>query len=571
MTADESTTFIKYKFNFLLIIIGIIVYFNSLFGAFVWDDVQQIQNNYMVHSISNITSFFLGSTFAPQGSTNLGGLYYRPMMTTAFSVIYTFFGQQTFYYHSLQLLIHIVNSLLLFYLLKRFFKELLAFSLSLVFLIHPMNVESVSYISTLGEPLFFFFGIIAFILFQKGKLTIKKSIIISILILLSLFSKETGILFGLLIIIYYFIFSKKSLTGIIKTLSIIIAPISIYLFIRFFIAKVNIIHLPDVPMMTAPLEGRIFTMPAIFWFYIKTFFFPMDLYIYQEWMIPEADSRFFVPLVLDILFLALICILGFWIWRTSRGHIKLFIFFVMWLLMGVGFHLQLLPLDMTVADHMFYFPMIGLLGIIGICLQNIKIGRYNLRNLSIYLMIIIVCILSLRTIIRNTNWYDGLTLYSNDLRYERNDRIENLLAGELVARGNLQEARKHYESLLLRNPNQPPLIVNLAIAYEPEGNFQKAETTYQNGLRSDDYGVIYLNYGRILLKQGKLNDAKKISNMGISRFPNNSSLLVLKAITNYKLGDKQTALQEIQKAKGLSPDTRIDQLYQAILNDKFTY
>src|SRR6185437_9579465 len=126
MDTKKIPFFQKYTFYFIIVIVGIIVYFNGLFGTFVWDDVYQIQNNILVHSVSNFLSFFLGSTFTPENSSQLGGLYYRPLMTLAFSLIYTFFGPQTFPYHLLQLCIHIANTLLIFYLFKRFFKETLA-------------------------------------------------------------------------------------------------------------------------------------------------------------------------------------------------------------------------------------------------------------------------------------------------------------------------------------------------------------------------------------------------------------------------------------------------------------
>src|SRR5258708_3970813 len=94
-----------------IVIIGLIGFFNSLFGAFVWDDVYQIQNNTLVHSILNIGLYFTGSTFS-QSQGAFEGLYYRPLMTTVFSLLYTIFGTQTFFFHFFQLSIHILNAIL---------------------------------------------------------------------------------------------------------------------------------------------------------------------------------------------------------------------------------------------------------------------------------------------------------------------------------------------------------------------------------------------------------------------------------------------------------------------------
>ena len=67
----------------LIVITGFILYFNSFFNGFVWDDEEQIVLNTQVHSIFNIPSLFTQATFNSGGAAKLGGLYYRPMMTTA--------------------------------------------------------------------------------------------------------------------------------------------------------------------------------------------------------------------------------------------------------------------------------------------------------------------------------------------------------------------------------------------------------------------------------------------------------------------------------------------------------
>lgn len=571
MNSTSPAIWEKYKLQFILIGVGLLVFFNGLFGSFVWDDINQIQSNYLIHSITNIASFFLGSTFTPQNSGTLGGLYYRPMMSTVFSFIYTFFGTQTFPYHLVQLSLHISNTLLLFYLFKKILKQKVAFLLSLIFLIHPMNVESVVYISALEEPLCFLFGIVAVILYMRGHLTIKRTISISLLLLFSLFSKETGILFGLLLIIYYLLYKKKTAWESLRLGGIVGLPVLVYLFLRFAIAKVYLIKLPDVPMMTASLSERFLSMPAIFLFYIKTFFFPKDLFIYQEWMVSHINGNFYIPFFFDVFFLCILGAVGIWIYKNNKQYFPPFLFFLLWFLLGIGFHMQLLPLDMTVADHMFYFPMVGLLGIIGISLQAIKHPSPTLKKSGIYLIALIVVLFSLRTIVRNTNWYNGLSLYGHDLQYQQNDKIEDMLAGELSAAGDNQDAQKHFTALLARNPGQSALYVNLGLTYEEEGNFSAAADTYQKGLKTDDTGVVYTNYARvIMLREGKNQEAETISAKGLQKYPQNTSLMLVNAIALYKLGNKQSALTEVQNAENISHNTSIDQIYQGIQNDNLS-
>ncbi len=86
------------KYPILLLVgLGFLVYANILPNQFVLDDPSQITGNPAVQSIKNIPSLFLGSSFG--GGKNLAGLYYKPIMTTAYTILYTLFGPHPFFFH----------------------------------------------------------------------------------------------------------------------------------------------------------------------------------------------------------------------------------------------------------------------------------------------------------------------------------------------------------------------------------------------------------------------------------------------------------------------------------------
>ena len=149
-----------------IIIIGILVYFNSLLNGFLGDDWGQLIYNTPVHSLNNILYFFSSSTFYVNGAGTFG-LYYKPLMMVAYSVLYTAFGPTRLpiiYYNYFFILQILVYYWLLF---NRFFSKRISFLLVLLFLIHPINNESVVSIAALQETLYFFFGIISLLLLRK--------------------------------------------------------------------------------------------------------------------------------------------------------------------------------------------------------------------------------------------------------------------------------------------------------------------------------------------------------------------------------------------------------------------
>lgn len=150
----------KLKVVNLIVLLGIITFANCIFNKFVLDDYSFIVNNPEVHRLNIFASF---------GKNMFNGLgYYRPIPAIYFSSLYSIFTTNQFFYHFIQITLHIANTFLVFVLFKKLFSEKLSLFLSLIFLIHPIQVESVSYIAAAGNPLFFLFGITAFILSQKN-------------------------------------------------------------------------------------------------------------------------------------------------------------------------------------------------------------------------------------------------------------------------------------------------------------------------------------------------------------------------------------------------------------------
>lgn len=559
------------QFILWLIGIGALLYFNSLLGVFLWDDYAQVVNNYLVHSITNIPRLFAGSTFIPINTLNGVGGYYKPFMAIAYAIIYSGFGLNPFFFHLIQVSIHILNAVLLFILLRYVFRKKIAFGLSLLFLIHPMNSEVVAYIASLQEVLFMVFGLSALLLLREEKLSIRRLFLVGVLLLCSLLSKETGALFLLIIPLFLFLIERIVKRREYMPVGLMMASVvSIYSFLRFFIAKVYFQTTPDVPAMTASITQRFFSMPEIFFSYIKTFIFPKTLYVDQFWFYTSPTNNFYVPLVLDILFLVAVLIVAIWIYCTQKKLFPVFLFFAIWFFIGIGFHLQIVPLDMTYSDRWFYFPMIGLLGMIGAGISNISIKASGLKAVVLIVFVVIVSSFFLRTLIRNTNFSDGVTLFSHDIvAGGRTDRIEDLLAIELTRTGQYAEALKHLQNLLKNNPNQPALYSNIAVLDELTGDFQGAKDSYEKIISTDGTGMAAYNIARIMVfHDGNFSAARKITQEALISYPLNGNLWVVQAAADYNMGNKKEALVEAQKAHDLIPNNTTDSILTHIQNNE---
>ena len=351
----------------IIIFLGLLIYGFSLFNGFVWDDEVVFQNS-----------------ISPFDST-----YYRPVTSVIRSTIYNIFGPRPFFFHFFQLIFHIVTAVFIYYLFKRFFKETLSLILALIFLVHPANVEAVSFASAMQEVLFTLTGLTGLYLFISSKnLSIAKIFLSTVILLIALLMKETAIVFFVLVFCYLFLFKKNKQNVLINYSILIVILLMTYLLVRISGGNLYIHGQGLFPIMRVSFITRLMNIPLIIKYYLGMFFFPINLAIAQHWVIKlPSFINFFLPLILEVLLFLTAVI------YSLKKKDKIFAFFFLWFLVGLLPHLQIIPLNMTVAERWLYFPMIGLLGMMGsiIKISNIKnfifIGNnyyFNIFNQKLY-------------------------------------------------------------------------------------------------------------------------------------------------------------------------------------------
>ena len=525
----------------ILIIVGILVFANAFFNGFVWDDIPFIVNNQQVHHP------MLFSAFTQNYFNNSG--YYRPIPAIYFSTLYSLFGETTFFYHVVQILLHIVCSCLLFFAFKKFFRVSIALFLSLLFLIHPIQVESVVYIGAAQSELFFICGIVALTILLYKKITTKSLFIVSILLLFGLLVKETAICWAVVIGVWIFFKEREWFKKYLVGLSAICA---LYVFLRVVIGGVGLHAIGYAPIAQLSLLQRIFQMPYIIWYYFGTCFFPARLAIDQQWI----GNSSFLQVCGDSIVFGSILVLG--IVLQKKKSLSNYIFFLVWFLSGFFFLLQIFPLDMTVADRWFYFPFAGLLGVIGCGLELLNIKK--LSWLWVVIATLIIGGLSIRAVVRNTNWFSLRSLYAHD------SAIESTFDNEL-----------NYGVVLYQNGDMNDALNHLLIAdkeYSTEFTLQNTGLLYlllHDKKNSYDYltkayhaksyvlpphhhqTITYDSYARWFMIYGEYKIADTILSAGVTDYPDEPTLWYLKAINNYFRKDLSQAIADAQKSYTLAP------------------
>lgn len=547
----------------LIILLGLLLFARGLTNGFVGDDQLQILQNIKVHSVANIPSFFAGSTYETAGGSAITGIFYRPVMLTVFSVLYSFAGPNPILFHFTQVALHVAVAVFIFLFLRKFFPDIGAFLLSLIFLVHPANSEAVLYSANLQEVLFLFFGMLALLLVQKKDKSTLQMWLIPVFVLLSLFSKESGILFLIIIPIYSWIFDRRQLPFLLNNLPKVFL---LYLAFRYGIAHMYMANTSLAPIANLPLSQRLMHIPIITLYYIKLFFYPMDLKTYQHWTIQTISLfNFWMPLLIDILFFALLT--SWYRWIDNAAQKKAYLFFLVWFGLGLILHIQIIPLDVTVADRWFYFPIIGLLGIVGLlCLQLLKQIKVN-KSAGIMVVTVIIVLLSARTFIRISDWQNELTLFGYDIQGQSNFILANSYGAALIQDGQYEKA-KPYVLMSVKEHPFTANINNLAIIYVSEGNISKAKEYFKKAMDIGQTYSLYENYANFLLYYDSPKSALDFTQKALAVYPESAKLWLVQAEAEYLSGDRENALKAAARSYQIEPNDKTLDIFTTIKDGK---
>lgn len=570
------------KYFLILAVLGFLVFGQSLFQGFIADDQGQIVQNLYIRSLTNIPLFFQGSTFNSGG--NLIGIYYKPILLSAFTLIGSIYGPNPFVFHLVEIIFHILNAFLVFLIFRRVIGKGVAILGSLIFLVHPLNVEPVVYVSTLQDVLLMFFGLLSLFFISKidgtKEITIKlgksAEIILPktptllvlgfVTLLCSMLSKETGILFVPIILLFVILFNKKyiaSYLGVGGLASLI------YLILRFGVAHMSLNKSSIVPIMDAPLSDRVINIPAIAYYYLKNFFYPKTIIFDQSWVISQVGFKdFYYPLIFDAFVLLIVVGVSVWIWFRNKALIKPYLFFLAWFIVSLSLHLQIYPLDATVADRWFYLPMIGLIGLVSVVFLTLIKEKPKTNLLVLGVLVLIITAFSIRSFVRVGDWSTGINLISHDLTLTPYpDTLQEGFYGyELMIANRFSDAIPHLQKTVQIYPKSQTAWNNLGNAYLRIGKVDEAKSAYQKSIDIGNFSLAYENMAELKTHYENPKSAIDFIDNALILYKYDSRLYYYLTLAKYMAGDRNGALSAAQMNLELSGTQEAFTIYSALKN-----
>jgi len=496
----------------LLTALGIAAYWNSFDVPFVFDDFVSIQRNFAVRS-----EYF-----------NWNLLSLRAVLYLTFTFNYWWTGQAVWSYHLVNLAMHVINGVLLFFIGLRVFRQvdrdeqrcrLYAFVAASFFLLHPLQTESVTYISSRSELLstgFYLAGFLLFVEYPVQKIGFLLTLLVAVPFVLALGSKETAISLPAAIFLYDFIFlSGGSLKPMFQRW-------------RFYIGFIGGGVAAVVYILTVTLKGAVGVGLAAEVSPYQYFLTQLRVVVRYASMIVvpirqnldhdiTISHTIFEPAVFVSLLLLVSLAMCAWMIRKREPVIAFAIF---WFFLTLSPTSSFVPIPDLIFEHRLYLPLAGVclaFPVLMALLQRQVRERFNIQlKYGVYAALPLVLLLT-ATILRNQVWRDEVRLWADAVsKSPQKSRSQYSLATAYFKQGRYDEAIRGLKQAIKDSPATQKSVTDiLGNLYLQTGRYDEAiqvfSTAAQDPVRGtaakayNNLGLTYLyKWQQLQSQQGKM-------------------------------------------------------------------
>jgi protein O-mannosyl-transferase len=541
---SSSSRFQGFLWGLLLAVVTFVAYQPAWNGKPIWDDAAHLTYRHL-RSLNGLVRIWTEPGVTQQ---------YYPAVSTVFWVEHFLWGDSMLGYHLVNILLHVTAALMLFKILRTL-KIPAAGLAAAIFALHPIQVESVAWISELKNTLSavcYFGAALAYLRFDRSRNKAAYAVALAIFAIGLMAKTVIATLPAALLVVFWWQRGKLSWKqDVLMLIPFFAAGISAGLFTSWM--ERHYIGAEGAGFNFSIIE-RFLIAGRVIWFYMGKLFWPADLiFSYPRWKINQAAAwQYLFPAAAGVLLGAL------WVLRRwARGPLAALLFFIGTLFPALGFF-NVFPFKYSfVADHFQYLAGIGLIVAASAGIHTVfrvlAERRPGLEKAFCAMLLAALCILTWR---QSRMYTDIETLWRTTLAQNPDCWLAQADLGTLLFdKGQLDEAIIRFRSSLAIEPQNAEAQNNLGSALDKKGQVDEAMILFRKALAiRPDFAEAHSNLGNDLLRKGELDPAIVEFQRAVADRPDFGQLHFTLGNALLQKGKLDEAAVQFQETLGLQPD-----------------
>lgn len=526
----------------LIALFVLVVYANSIWSGFIWDDRHFIGDNVYIKQLSSLPALF--SEHIGSGA-NIWYFSYRPVQMLTYMAEYQIWGLNAAGYHCTNVLLQVVAALSVYWMVRTVFGSgVLPFFAAALFAVHPAHTAAVTYISGRADPLALIFMMTSFIFYVRGVRagSMRMCFIAAGCYLPALLSRESSLILPVLLLLYHCAFRERLRPRYILPVA---SAALLYVVFRMTVMRDLLPH----AVTSTTLAERVPGFLAAVMDYLRLLFLPFGLHM-------EYGNRLFAftdpAVIAGGVSTGVLLLWAFYL----RGRNRLIFFSVCWFFVALLPLSNLYPIPIAyMAEHWLYVPSIGLFILVAAGLRRIYCSGGRKRAAWICFTAMTV-FYSCLTITYNESWKDPVTFYERTLRFApESARTLCSLAREYFELGRKQEAENLFKKSIEVNPRYVEAHSDLGVVYYDAGKIDEAVRLYRYALSVDPrHTGAYYNLGVALRGLGDREGSAKAFEKLLEISPDDAEVHNKLGVVYSEMGMKDRAVDAFRKAIEADPD-----------------
>lgn len=520
-----------YALGGVLLCAAALVYSRALHAAFVFDDF--VLPYYK-------RGFDTDSFIAWVGSV-------RPLLMFSYWVNFQISGRDTYSYHLVNLLFHCANSGAVFLIVRRILQRapvderrvnILSVFASALFLLHPIQTESVDYVSGRSEVLsaFFFLSAFAVFLYNPPRVVIGwgRSAVLLFLFVCALATKENTVVLPILLLATDVFWSSESPIVVVRRNWRLYAPILCAGLVaaRLIWNLVNRSSSAGFEHAGVTYLSYAQTQCRVFFLYLRLLFIPVGQNFDYDW---SWSPNHFDLRAFALFSIILALVVGAWHWRKRFpvGSYGLLIF--MLLLAPTS---SIIPLKDAIAERRLYLPMLGF--VLLTCQLMILLCRQATSTIAVSCGVLLAA--SIATYQRSRVWTNEVALWEDTVaKSPKKLRGYSHLIHGLVQDHRCREAIDRMNALSQHLQLDGSALANWAIAYDCVNEPEHALERLRQSAEKLPWPSTYMNMAQHQAKLDRVQDAIQSASQAMKLDPSQESAYTLRAQLYLRAGDSAAA------------------------------